>query len=507
MYIKSLSVVLSNYTLQSEMFDRFAIFNSVVKRKLNNGLKRQKNLTLNHYYYVNRNDNLFQGFLSLSNLQTCSQGLSSSHAKSLGERLSHLPLHFLQVAEKDSSQRLWDVLRKAVQSGSYKGDYLPTDSAMYWESIFTPGASSTEGYKFVSAASNPVKSPEFQFSGPGPPNESREESGEEQGASWKGRQERPFNFPPNLTEESEFESSANELESDERRREPSQSPPIEPVQLSPAPEEYYRIVPITPFTPYKDRREATEPSFSWKLPQTFTSRDRDVVQTLSQAYKEPRVVPFSRPQHETGGGEGAPPAKQRLFDPSAVKRGRETKENRPSQPKTSRQKKTERKSRKVVAFKHQRKMSPRKEPDGEPAEKMASSTRGKAKHSTPKFRVKSSLKSHKMASRRKYSGSAEVLSKERPTSEMSEEEPLVDDSSRLSADVHTRLHFPSISTVEYLTPPVTPLKDFYSITRSQSDPSVEVEHFRNLRELSSETRRTRSMSEFRGDETTDEEKL
>lgn len=400
---------------------------------------------------------------------------------------------------------MWDVLRRAVKSGSYKGEHLPSsESAMYWESIFSPGASSTEGYRFVSAPTSPVKSAEFAyFSGPGPPDERREESSEEEGA--EEREEAAFDIP---TEESEFESSANEQEESDRRYvERSQSPPVKTVQLSPAPEEYYRIVPVTPFTPYKDTAEATEPSFSWKLPHTYTARDRDVVQTLSQAYKEPRVVPFtSVSQFEPS----APPAKQGSLHPPAVQSGRGVREQRPSQPKTSRQKQVGdakkmrfRGSRKAVSSKERKKMSPRKEPDGEPAEKLLSSARGKARHSTTKFRSKLSPKGHKMAPRRKEREPTEGLSIETP-----EEESLVETPSRLTEDVARRqelMNFPSISTGDYRTPPMSTLTDFYSITRSQSDPNVDVEHFRSLGESSSGTRLTRSMLEVRGDRTTDEE--
>ena len=379
---------------------------------------------------------------------------------------------------------MWDVLRRAVRSGSYKGAHLPSDSAMYWESIFSPGTSSPEGYNYASPKSSPVKSSEFYFSGPGPPGDHREEPEEEQGASWKGRQETAAHYSPIPTDESEIESSANEQDTNERRSERSHSSAVEPVQLSPAPEEYYRIVPITPFTPRQDYRERTEPSFSWKLPQTFTSHDRDVVQTLSQTYKEPRVVSFgSRPRYETRDGEEPPPAKQRLFERTTVKGGRETRGHR--QAKTSRQKRPERRSRKLVSTKHSRKMSPRKEPDGEPAEHVVSSTRGRAKHSAAKFRVKSTSRAHKMAFRRRGSGPAEGLSMT----------PSV-----LSEDVHATMRFPSIS----VAPPMSALKDFYSVNRSQSDPTVDVEHFRSLGESSSESRRTRSMLEFR-EEWTDEE--
>lgn len=405
---------------------------------------------------------------------------------------------------------MWDVLRRAVKSGAYKGEYLPSESAMHWESIFSPGASSAEGYRFVSAPTSPVKSPELAyFSGPGPPDERRDETSEEEGEEEKEESAVP-------TEESEFESSADEQESDRKHVERSQSPPVRTVQLSPAPEEYYRLVPITPFTPYKDKGEVTEPSFSWKLPHTYTSRNRDVVQTLSQAYKEPRVVPFaSVSQFEPG----APPAKKVSFNPPSVKSGSDVGEQRPSQSKTSRQKRVgdtkkmrTKRSRKVVSSKERKKMSPRKEPDGEPAEKLVSSVRGKAKHSTTKFRGKSSPKGHKMAFRRKEREPTEGVAIETP-----EEVSLVDAPSRLTEDVARRqelqhdssgigrMNFPSISTGDYRTPPMSPLTDFYSITRSQSDPSVDVEHFRTLGESSSGTRLARSMSEVRDDRTTDED--
>ena len=391
---------------------------------------------------------------------------------------------------------MWDVLRRAVKSGSYKGEYLPSESAMYWESIFSPGASSVEGQRFVSAPTNPVKSPDFDyFSGPGPPPEHHDETSEEEEV------EEGEDFP---TEESEFDSSANEQESVDRPTERSQSPPVKTVQLSPAPEEYYRIVPITP---YKDKGEPPEPSFSWKLPHTYSSRDRDVVQTLSQAYKEPRVVPFaSVSQFEPGSG----PAKKVSFSPPPVQTGSDVKERRSVQSKTTKQKKvgdtkrtSSKRGRKTIASKERKKMSPRKEPDGEPAEKMVSSVKGKPRYSFSKFRGKSSLKGHKLAFRRKERELSEGLA-----IESSEEESLVEAPSRLTEDVATgsrKRDFPSISTGDYRTPPLTPLKDFYSITRSQSDPSVDVEHFRSLGESSSGSRRTRSMLEVRGDKTTDEE--
>lgn len=399
---------------------------------------------------------------------------------------------------------MWDVLRKAVRSGSYKGAYLPSDCTMYWESIFSPEVSSAEGYGFSSATGSPVKSSEFSFSGPGPTDAACGETEEDQGASWKERKERKeseFNFPPVHTDESEIESSANEQESNERRSEHSYSSPVEAVQLSPAPEEYYRIVPITPFTSCKGKKEATEPSVSWKLPQTFTSYNRDVVETLSQAYKEPRAVSFgSRPRYERIGGEGAPPAKQRLFGPSAPARSRETRQRRSPTMKTSRQKKPERRRRIIGSIKHSKRMSPRKEPDGEPAERVVGTTRAKAKHSTARFRGKSSFKGHKPTYRRKDSGPVEGESIEPLAFEIPTEESTLN-VSPLPRGVHSTLNFPSFSTtVEYLTPPMSTLKDFYSINRSQSDPSVDVEHFRHLSESSSESRRTRSMLELREEE-------
>ena len=412
----------------------------------------------------------------------------------------------MQVGRKVSSQRMWDVLRRAVMSGSYKGDILPSDSAMYWESIFTSDVSS--------AASSPLKSPGFTyFSDPGPPDEPLDGSSEEEGASWKGREEATIDSP---ADESDFNSSENEQEVDERRKDSSQSPPTRHVQLSPAPEEYYRIVPIAPFTtPSKDRRESTERSYSWKLPQTYTSRDHDVVQTLSQAYKEPRVVPFTAvSQFEPG----ALPGKSVSFQFPPSEDGSEVKDcnSRPSQQKKSGDTKKFARSgvKKSGALRRRLRLSPRKEPDGEPAEKMVSAVRGKSKLLLTKSRSKSFPKSDKITSQRKEIELYEDLS-----IETAEDEPLVGVSSRLSEDVteqlefeldplpSRRMNFPSISAEDYRTPPISTFSDFYSITRSQSDPNVDVERFRRLEGSSSEYRRVRSMLDVHDDRTSrDEEK-
>ena len=63
---------------------------------------------------------------------------------------------------------------------------------------------------------------------------------------------------------------------------------------------------------------------------------------------------------------------------------------------------------------------------------------------------------------------------------------------------------PSASAAEHLTQPMSALKDFYSVNRSQLDPTVDVEHFRSLGKSSLESQCTRSMLEFR-EEWTDEE--
>lgn len=412
-----------------------------------------------------------------------------------------------KVGRKVSSQRMWDVLRRAVMSGSYKGDILASDSAMYWESVFTPDVSS--------AASSPLKSPGFTyFSDPGPLDEPLDESSEEEGTSWKGREEAAIDSP---ADESDFDSSANE-QGDERRKDSSQSPPIRHVQLSPAPEEYYRIVPITPFTnPSKERRESAERSYSWKLPQTYTSRDHDVVQTLSQAYKEPRVVPFTAvSQFEPGPQPSKSVSFQ--FPPARDRSGLKDSSSR-----TSRQKKSGdtkkfafRGTKKTGTSRRRRRLSPRKEPDGEPdgepAEKMVSAVRGKSKLVVTKLRSKSSLKSDKMTYQREEIEPYEDLS-----FETAEDDSLLGDSSRLSEDVteqlefeldpplSLRMNFPSISTEDYRTPPISTFSNFYAITRSQSDPNVDAERFRRLGGSSSEYRRVRSMLEVHDDRTTDDE--
>ena len=382
---------------------------------------------------------------------------------------------------------MWEVLRRAVRSGSYKGAYLPIDSAMHWESIFCPGTSSAEG--FVAASSSPLKSTELLFSGHGPPDTPCEDTGEDCGASWIGRQEGEIEFPPNLTDESQYEFSANEQDIEEQRY----SSRVKQVQLSPAPEEYYRIVPITPF---KGQKESTESSHSWKLPERFTSRDYDVLETLSYAYNEPHLLD-SKSRHAVRVGEETPPTKRDLFALSAAKMGKETTEQKDVQKKTSGYKKPENKSKRIVSGKHSKNISPRKEPEGDTAEKMVSFTG--TQHSTPKFLAKSSLKRQKLTSWQKDSDSAtEGLTAVRPfTSEKLEEELSVHSSPEVECSTRD---FPSISSpTEYLTTPLCALKDFSTITRSQSDPSVDVERFRRINS-SSEIRRAHSMLVFREDE-------
>jgi len=392
-----------------------------------------------------------------------------------------------RVARKVSSQKMWEVLRRAVRSGSYKGAYLPIDSAMHWESIFSPGTSSAVG--FVAASSSPLKSTESFFVGHGPPDTPCEDTVEDCGASWLGRQEGKIEFPPNLTDESEYEFSAGEQDIEEQRY----SSPVKQVQLSPAPEEYYRIVPITPF---KGQKESTESSHSWKLPERFTSRDYDLLETLSYAYSPPRVLD-SKSRHAVTGAKETPPSKQDLFAFSDAKMGKEATERKDVQKKISGYKKPKNKSKRIVLGKHLKNISPRKEPEGDSAEKRVSFTT--IQHSIPKFLAKSSLKRQKRASWQKESDSAsEGLTGVRPfTSERLEEELSVHSSPEVECSTR---NFQSISSpTEYLTTPMCALKDFSTTTRSQSDPSVDVERFRRMNN-SSEIRRTHSMLVFREDE-------
>lgn len=401
-----------------------------------------------------------------------------------------------RVAKKVGSRKMWDVLRRAVQSGSYKGAYLPSDSTMHWESIFSQGASSVEGH--ASVPSSPLKSSEFFLSDPGPTDSPRGDNGEDCGASWIGRQSAEMNFPSNYTDESDIDFPANEQEINEGRIVPFSSP-VKHVQLSPAPEEYYQIVPITPFSPQKGKKQATDLSCSWKLPETFTPRDYDVLQTLSHAYKEPRVVSVdSRSRHEIVGGEEVPQTKPNLFGSSASKREKQRNYQKPVQKKTTKLKKREIKSKRIVSSRHSRKMSPRKEPEGNSAEKVICSARG------GKFLTSSPLKGKKQTSYQKGLKDLEptaCLSIDwRPASERPEEEMVMEVPS-LPEDTPSIQDFPPISSPEeYLTAPLFTLTDFSSITRSQSDPSVDVERFRRIGDSSTEIRRTHSMLEFRDEE-------
>lgn len=94
-------------------------------------------------------------------------------------------------------------------------------------------------------------------------------------------------------------SSESNLKEDlgRERIQSSGSSQASPLRLSPAPEEYYKLVPITPLTPLspnKGRRSRGDPPISWHVPETSTSRNRDVVQTLATSYREPRVVATAR---------------------------------------------------------------------------------------------------------------------------------------------------------------------------------------------------------------------
>lgn len=358
---------------------------------------------------------------------------------------------------------------------------------MHWESIFSPGTSSAVG--FVSASSSPLKSTESFFSGHSPPDTPCEDTVEDCGASWIGRQKGKIEFPPNLTDESEYEFSADEQDIEEQWY----SSPVKQVQLSPAPEEYYRIVPITPF---KGQKESTESSHSWKLPERFTSRDYDLLETLSYAYSPPRVLD-SKSRHAVTGAKETPPSKRDLFAFSEAKMGKVATEHKDVQKKNSGYKKTKNKSKRIIPGKHLKNISPRKEPEGDSAEKRVSFTT--IQHSIPKFLAKSSLERQKPASWQKESDSAsESLTGVSPfTWERLEEELSVHSSPEVECSTR---NFQSItSPTEYLTTPMCALKDFSTITRSQSDPSVDVARFRRVNN-SSEIRRTHSMFVFREDE-------
>lgn len=130
----------------------------------------------------------------------------------------------------------------------------------------------------------------YYFSGPGPPVEpsSKEEEPQDDTVEdivTRGERSGSFLFP-SKSDEDDSKQQGGEREEAEREQVGS------PLQISPAPEEYYTLVPITPFAPMSPLKEykPRDPAVSWHVPETFTSRGPDVVQALADSYTDPRIV-------------------------------------------------------------------------------------------------------------------------------------------------------------------------------------------------------------------------
>ena len=155
------------------------------------------------------------------------------------------------------------------------------------------------------------------------------------------------------------------------------------------------------WSPFKGKRPKNEPPVSWRVPETSTSRDRDVVQTLATSYREPRVIATARlgvPVPPSAGRIGYRPPTTGPSVPSRI-----TLRSANHKPKHSMHKKRKRKSlrrtvsspfprdsRDVSATRHACKMPVRLEPEGRAAPE---GLRTKAKHvKTKKFLYKSKMK-------------------------------------------------------------------------------------------------------------------
>lgn len=137
----------------------------------------------------------------------------------------------------------------------------------------------------------------YYFSGPGPPAEAspKEDEPEEEDTVedivTRGERSGSFLFPSKSDED---DGNQQTVEREEERETVGS-----PLQISPAPEEYYTLVPITPFAPMSPLKEhkPRDPAVSWHVPETFTSRGPDVVQALADSYTDPRIVTTANLRH------------------------------------------------------------------------------------------------------------------------------------------------------------------------------------------------------------------
>ena len=216
---------------------------------------------------------------------------------------------------------------------------------------------------------------------------------------------------PEATLPSSESNSKEEL--GRERLQSSSSSHASPLRLSPAPEEYYKLVPVTPITPLspiKKRRSKTDPPISWRVPESSTSRDRDIVQTLATSYRKPRVVAAARlgfPMPPSSYQIGYRASTMDSSVPSKLASRSMQQKPKPSKYLQRKRKRTNlrrtvssplpRDSRDVSTIRNVNKLTIRLEPEGRAAPEVA---RAKVKHLKPKkvlykSKMKTAAKSYK----------------------------------------------------------------------------------------------------------------
>ncbi|KAK3735091.1 hypothetical protein QZH41_011261, partial [Actinostola sp. cb2023] len=242
-------------------------------------------------------------------------------------------IHSREAAEsspqKVNAKSMWQMVQAAVLKGKFRGisqSLAGQDSPFYWESMFSSGG---EGENVESSPAKLAKM--FYFSsGPGPPEEHKEEDGDDEEINVedvvrKGERSGSFLFPSKRSDDEDEDDEGDEV----AKALPS------PLQISPAPEEYYRLVPFTPYTPASPlkNQNSRDPNVSWRVPESFSSRGPDVVQTLSDIYSDPRIVTTANLRQTTGrrlpaqatsadSDRGRRPAKGKTGDYSRTKKRR-----------------------------------------------------------------------------------------------------------------------------------------------------------------------------------------
>lgn len=182
---------------------------------------------------------------------------------------------------------MWKVVQAAVFKGKFHGisqPFVGQDSPFYWESMFSSGEgenTETSPGK-VAPLFHMLSSPEKE-----PIKEQQQEENDDDDVIdvdevvRKGERSGSFLFPSKHSDD-DGEDGVVGAE--------AKPVPVSPLQISPAPEEYYRLVPFTPYTPASPPKKPKDPNVSWHVPESFTSKGPDVVQALSDIYTDPRIV-------------------------------------------------------------------------------------------------------------------------------------------------------------------------------------------------------------------------